>query len=107
MVDLGLVPFTQSIQHEVACLENVFFDSKRKSIVWRTEKTLKMGTQPEVTIVTKKTIVGNIKEDPERLALMGIATAHANAYNVSKLKGAMDQYKDKMAQMKETLRKER
>ena len=29
-----------------------------------------------------------------------------NAYSVIKLKGAVDQYKYKMAQMKETLRKE-
>ena len=58
-----MVPFTLSKQHEVASLENVFFDPKRKSIVWRSKKTLKMGTQPEVTIVTKKTIVKNVEED--------------------------------------------
>ena len=40
------------------------------------------------------------------MASIGIATAHVNYYNVSKLKGAVDQYKDKMEQMKETLRKE-
>ena len=48
MVEMGLVPFTPSKQHEVACLENVFFDLKRKSIVWRIEKTLKTRTQPEI-----------------------------------------------------------
>ena len=37
---------------------------------------------------------------------IGIADAQANAYNVSKMKGAVDQYKEKMAQMKDTLRKE-
>ena len=40
------------------------------------------------------------------MASISIAIAHANAYNVSKLKGAVDQYKDKMAWMKETLSKE-
>ena len=40
------------------------------------------------------------------MAAMGIATAHENAYNVSNLKGTIHQYKDKMSQMKETLRKE-
>ena len=74
MAELGLVPFTPSKQHEFANLENVFFDPKQKSIVWRTEKTLKMGTQPEVTIVTEKTIVKNIEEDPEQMASFGIAT---------------------------------
>ena len=60
MVELGLVPFTPSKQHEVACMENVFFDPKRKSIVWRTEKTLNMGTQPEITTVTEKMVVKDV-----------------------------------------------
>ena len=30
IAELGLVPFTPSKQHEVASLENVFFDPKRK-----------------------------------------------------------------------------
>ena len=42
----------------------------------------------------------------EKLASINVATAQANAYNVSKLKGVVDQYKEKIAQMKETLRKE-
>ena len=37
MVELRLVSFTPSKQHEVACLEDVYFDPKRKSIVWKTE----------------------------------------------------------------------
>ena len=97
IVELGLVPFNSSKQHEVANLENVFFDPKWKSIVWRSENTLKMGTQPKVTTVTEKIVVKNIEEDPEHMASIGIATAQENAYNVSKLKGAVDQYKDKMA----------
>ena len=64
VVELGLVPFTPSKQHEFANLENVFFDPKQKSFVWRSEKTLKMGTQPEFTIVAKKTVVKNIEEHP-------------------------------------------
>ena len=62
MVELGLVPFTSSKQHEVASLDHVFFDPKRKSIVWRSEKTLKMGTQPEVTTVSEKIVVKNVEE---------------------------------------------
>ena len=56
-----------------------------------------MGTHPEVTTVTEKTVVKNIKEDPEQMASFGIATTQVNAYNISKLKGAVDQYIDKMA----------
>ena len=81
-------------------LEEVFFDPKWKTIVWRSEKTLKLGTQPEVTIITEKTVVQNVDEDPQKMASIGVATAQENAYNVSKMKGAVDQYKNKMAQMK-------
>ena len=37
---------------------------------------------------------------------MGIATTYANAHNVGKLTETLDQYKGKMAEMKEVLRKE-
>ena len=37
---------------------------------------------------------------------MGIAIVHANSHNISKLKGTIDHYKGKMAEMKEVLRKE-
>ena len=54
IVELGLVPFTPSKQHTVACMDKVFFDPKRKTIVWRFEKKLRVGTQPEVVTVTEK-----------------------------------------------------
>ena len=63
MVELGLVIFTPSKHHEVEKLEDVFFDPKRKSIVWRNEKTLKMGTQPKITIVTERMVVKDVEED--------------------------------------------
>ena len=106
MVELGLVPFTPSKQHEVACLENVYFDPKRNSIVWRKEKNLKMGIQPEITIVTKKTVIKYVEGYPKQMSSMGIATAHANSHNISKLTETLVQYKGKMEQMKELLRKE-
>ena len=106
MVELGLVSFTPSKQHEVACMEDVYFDRKRKSIVWKTKKTLKIGTQPGITTVTEKTVVKNVEEDPKQMASMGVVTATANAHNISNLIETLDQYKGKMAEMKEVLRKE-
>ena len=44
IVEMGLVPFTPSKQYDVSCLEDIRFDPKTKSIKWRTEKTLKVGT---------------------------------------------------------------
>ena len=40
------------------------------------------------------------------MASMGVATATANAHNISKLTETIDQYKGKMEEMKEVLRKE-
>ena len=97
MVELGLVSFTPSKQHEVACLENVYFDPKSKSIVWKTKKTLKMGTQLGITTVIEKTVVKNVEEDPKKMASMGVATDNANAHNISRLTETIDQYKGKMA----------
>ena len=63
MVEMGLVPFTSSKQYDVACLEDICFDPKTKSIVWNTEKNLKIGTHPPITTVTEKTVVRNVEED--------------------------------------------
>ena len=105
MVELGLVPFTPSKLHEIECMKNVYFDPKINSIVWRIEKTLKMGIQPEITTVTKKTLLKDVEEDPKQMSSMGIATAHGNAHNIGKLTETLDRYKDKMVEIKEVLRK--
>ena len=106
MVEMGLVPFTPSKQHEGACLEDVYFDPKSKSVVWKIEKTLKMGTQPRITTVTEKTVVRNVEEDPKQMASMGVASTTTNAHNISRLIEIIDWYKGKMVEMKEVLRKE-
>ena len=100
MVELGLVPFTLSKKLEVAKLEDVFFDPKRKSIVWRTEKTLKMDTQPEITTVTERTVIKDVEEDPVQMASWDVATAQVNAHNISKLKEIIDQYKCRIVEIK-------
>ena len=50
--------------------------------------------------VTKKMVVKNVEEDPVQMASWGVATTQVNSYNISKLKETIDQYKDRMAQMK-------
>ena len=44
IVETGLISFTPYEQYDVACLEDIHFDPKMKSIAWRTEKTLRVGT---------------------------------------------------------------
>ena len=56
--------------------------------------------------MTEKTVVKYVEEGLKQMASMGIATTHANVHNISKLIETLDQYKGKMAQMKEVLRKE-
>ena len=67
---------------------------------------MKTGTQPEFTTMTERTVVKDVEENPVQMASWGVATAQVNAYNVSKIKEVIDQYKYKMAQIKETLREE-
>ena len=44
IAEMGLVHFTPSNKYDVACLEDIQFDPKMKSITWRIEKILKVGT---------------------------------------------------------------
>ena len=48
----------------------------------------------------------NLEEHPKELDSMGIENAYANAHNVDKLMENIEQYKGKMAEMKQVLRKE-
>ena len=48
----------------------------------------------------------NTNEDRKQMSSINVVVAHESAYNGWKMKGSIDQCKEKMAQMKETLRKE-
>ena len=65
-----------------------------------------VGTQPPVTTVTKRMVMKNVEEHPKQLDSIGIANSYANAHNVDRLLENIEQYKDKMVEMKEVLRKE-
>ena len=73
----------------------------------RSEKRLNTGDQPVEIMVTEKTVLQGTNKDPKLLAMAGVATTLDNVDNVEKLVEDVDQYKEKMSQMKETLRKER
>ena len=97
---MGLVPFTPSKKCDVACLEDIRFDPKTKSITWRIEKTLKVGAQPTLTTVTERTVMKNVEEHAKELASMDIANSYANSHNVDRLMQKIEQYKGKMDEMK-------
>ena len=57
LAELGLVPFTPSKHRTVACLDTILFDKEKKTIVRRSKKRIKIGTQPDVVTMTKKIVV--------------------------------------------------
>ena len=91
----------------MSSLDNFFFDKNKKIIVRRLEKRLKVGDQHVEFMVTEKTFIQGTNEDPQLLTMASVAAAQANANNVSKLVEDVGNYKERMSQMKETLRKER
>ena len=104
-VMLGLIPFIPSQEQAVDDLNTLFFDKNKKRIVMRTEKRVDTRDQPVEIMVMKKTIIHGTNKDHKLLAMAGVASALTNADNVGKLVDDIDQYKEKMSQMKETLRK--
>ena len=54
----------------------------------------------------ERTVMKNVEEHPKQLASMGIENSYANAHNVDRLMENIEQYKGKMVEMNEVLRKE-
>ena len=67
---------------------------------------MNVGAQLAVTTVMERTVMKNVKEHPKELACIGIANSYTNAQNVDRLMENIEQYKGKMAEMNEVLRKE-
>ena len=71
-----------------------------------TEKKVDTGEKQGIMVTEKKIIHGTDK-DPRLLAKESVASALANEDNVDKIMTDLEQYKKKVVQMKETLKKER
>ena len=56
-------------------------------------------------MVTEKKVVHGTNKDPKLLARAGVASALSNVVNVDKMIDHLEQYKEKVSQMKETLKK--
>ena len=107
LAKLGLVPSTPSRNHTVAFLDTIFFDKERKNIVRRSEKRLKINTQPYLVTVTEKTVMEHTDKDPIFMTSMNIEETQANIDNVDNLVEDAEHHKEKMLKMKDTLVKER
>ena len=71
----------------------------------RTENMVDTGKRNIGVMVTEKMVVHGTNKDPKILAMEGVASALANVDNVEKMVDDMEQYKEKISQMRETLRK--
>ena len=105
MLEFRLIPFTPSQGQEVADLNTIFYDKNKKRIVMRTENMVDTGKMHIGVMVTKKKFVHVTNKDPKLLAMEGVASTLANADNVDKMVDDMEQYKEKISQMRETLKK--
>ena len=63
------------------------------------------GNQPVDIMVTKKTVLHRTNKDHKLLAVVGVASSLTNADNVNQMVHDIEQYKEKMSQVKETLMK--
>ena len=73
----------------------------------RSNKRLETCDRLIEIMVTEKTVLEGTNTSPKILAMVGVASALANADNDGKMVNDIEQYKEKIYQMKETLRKER
>ena len=90
----------------MADLNTTFYDKAKKRIARRTEKKVDTGGKKGV-MVTEKTVVHGTDKDPRLMAKAGVATSLATEDNVDKIMTDLEQSKKKIAQMKETLKRER
>ena len=72
----------------------------------RTEKRVDTGKKQGI-MVTEKTVVHGTDKDPKLLSRESVALTLANVDIVDKIVDDLEQYKKKVSQMKETLKKER
>ena len=93
-------------EDEVADMNTIFYDKVKNRIVKRIEKKVNTRGKKGV-MVTEKTIVHGIDKYSRLMERAGVASALANEDNVDKIMTGLEQYQKKIAQMKETLKRER
>ena len=93
-------------EDEVPDMNTIFYDKAKKRIVRRMEKKVNTGGKKGV-MVNEKIVVHGIDKDPRLMARDGVATILATEDNVDKIMTDLEQYQKKIAQLKETLKRER
>ena len=91
---------------EIPDFNTIFYDKEKKRIVKRTEKKVDTGGNPR-KMVTDKTVVHGTHKDPRLIARDGVALTLANEDNMDRIMTDLEQSRKNVAQLKETLKKER
>ena len=103
---MNLIPFMQKQGEEVPDFSNIFYDKEKKMIVKRTEKKVETGGKSG-NMITDKTLVYGTDADPRLTARARVVLTQATEDNVDRLMMDLEQSRKNVAQLKETLNKER
>ena len=91
---------------EVPEFSTIFYDKEKKRIVKRTEKKVKTGGQSG-KMITNKIVVHGTHKYPRLIVRVGVALTLATEDNVDRLMTVLQESRKNVAQLKETLKKER
>ena len=91
---------------EVPNFGTIFYDKEKKRIVKRTKKKVETGGKSGMMVIDK-TLVHGTDKDPRLTARAGAALIHATEDNVDRLMTGLEQSRKNVAQLKDTVRKQR
>ena len=103
---LRLIPFERKKGEEVLDFNTIFYDRERKRIVKRTERKFETGGELG-KMINDRTIVYGRDKDPRFIVRTGAALIHSFEDNVDQIMTDLEQSKKSIAQLKDTLRRER
>ena len=103
---INLIPFMPIEGEEVPEFSTIFSDKEKKRIVKITEKKVETGGQSR-KMITDRTLVHGTNTDPRLIARAGVALTEATKDNIDRLMMNLEQSRKNVAQLKETLKKER
>ena len=104
--EIDLIPFMPTKGEEMPNFNTIFYDKENNRIVKRTEKKVYIGRNPG-KMVTDNIVVDGTHKDTWLIARVGVALTLANEDNINKIMTDLEQSQKNVAQLKETLKKER
>ena len=91
---------------EVPYFNTIFYDKEKKIIVKRTENMVDTGGKPR-RMVIDKIVFHSTHKDPRLIARARVVLTLATENNMDRIMTDLEQSQKRVAQLKETLKKER